>query len=251
MNFPQEIVESNSRSLGEIGFFVMTLLAIGLMLSMIFTVFQILEKKISIIIKTLITIPSLVAVLSHSIRLLSLDNLRVLEKTEIINEYSTDAIFYLTLASLIYMVVKSLRRKDKKLTLSFALLYLSRYPLVISVIFMDKWLKLIMLLIFISFFNLIPYLWLRFFAGSMITGKLPGKIDRENLSAIFRKYKISKREEEIIFLILQGKNNREICDELYISVHTVKNHIYSIFQKLDIKNRYQLINLLSEKTGVS
>ena len=56
-------------------------------------------------------------------------------------------------------------------------------------------------------------------------------------------YHISAREKEIIRLVLKGKSNHEIEDALFISMGTVKNHIYSIFQKLDVKNRGQLIAL--------
>ncbi len=56
-------------------------------------------------------------------------------------------------------------------------------------------------------------------------------------------YHISTREKEIIKLVLKGKSNREIEDALFISMGTVKNHIYSVFQKLGIKNRGQLITL--------
>ncbi len=56
-------------------------------------------------------------------------------------------------------------------------------------------------------------------------------------------YHISAREKEIIRLVLRGKSNREIEDALFISMGTVKNHVYSIFQKLGIKNRSQLITL--------
>ena len=62
---------------------------------------------------------------------------------------------------------------------------------------------------------------------------------------LFSKYNISEREQEIILLILKGKSNKEIEDELFISLKTVKNHIYNIYQKLKVNNRFQLINLLN------
>jgi DNA-binding CsgD family transcriptional regulator len=55
------------------------------------------------------------------------------------------------------------------------------------------------------------------------------------------KFGISPREREIIQLLLKGKSNKEIEDALFISIGTVKNHVYSIFQKLDVKNRSQLL----------
>ena len=59
----------------------------------------------------------------------------------------------------------------------------------------------------------------------------------------FNKYRISEREKEIVHLLIKGKSNKEIEDELFISMGTVKNHIYNIFQKLGVKNRAQLITL--------
>ena len=41
-------------------------------------------------------------------------------------------------------------------------------------------------------------------------------------------------------------SNREIANTLFIAPHTVKNHIYSLYQKLNVKNRYQLVNLFLE-----
>ncbi|MCK4889585.1 MAG: helix-turn-helix transcriptional regulator, partial [Candidatus Aminicenantes bacterium] len=58
-----------------------------------------------------------------------------------------------------------------------------------------------------------------------------------------QKKKISSREKEIIFLVIKGISNKEIEDKLFISPHTVKNHIYNIFQKLNISSRGQLTEL--------
>jgi ATP/maltotriose-dependent transcriptional regulator MalT len=52
---------------------------------------------------------------------------------------------------------------------------------------------------------------------------------------------ISQREKEIVLLLLKGKSNKEIEDTLFIAMGTVKNHIYSIYQKIGVKNRAQLI----------
>ena len=64
-----------------------------------------------------------------------------------------------------------------------------------------------------------------------------------SLGKIYKKYKISKREQEVILLICEGKTNKEIEDELFISLQTVKDHIYRIYQKTGVKNRVQLTNL--------
>ena len=68
-----------------------------------------------------------------------------------------------------------------------------------------------------------------------------------DLSQICSECNISKREKEIIELVIQGKTNEEIADELFISIKTVKYHLYNVFQKMGVKNRLQLINSIRSK----
>jgi DNA-binding NarL/FixJ family response regulator len=53
------------------------------------------------------------------------------------------------------------------------------------------------------------------------------------------KPRLSEREVEILTLIASGASNREIGDRLYLSEKTIKNHITSIFQKLQTTDRTQ------------
>jgi DNA-binding NarL/FixJ family response regulator len=52
---------------------------------------------------------------------------------------------------------------------------------------------------------------------------------------------ITKREKEILDLICKGHLNEEIADRLCISIHTVKNHISNLYDKLDVPNRLQAV----------
>ena len=45
------------------------------------------------------------------------------------------------------------------------------------------------------------------------------------------------REMDVISLLLKGRNNQEIANELFLSVGTVKNYITQIYIKLDVKDR--------------
>ncbi len=56
------------------------------------------------------------------------------------------------------------------------------------------------------------------------------------------KNNLSAREKEVLEAVLLGKNNKEIADELYISIYTVKRHMSHIFQKTDTKSRYELMS---------
>ncbi|MFZ5863707.1 MAG: helix-turn-helix transcriptional regulator [Nitrospirota bacterium] len=50
----------------------------------------------------------------------------------------------------------------------------------------------------------------------------------------------SKREGEVMALILDGMSNRDIADRLCISERTVKSHVNRLLQKFRVKNRVQL-----------
>ncbi len=52
---------------------------------------------------------------------------------------------------------------------------------------------------------------------------------------------LSKQEIIIKELIIEGKANKEIADELFISLSTVKTHISNIYTKLNISSRNELI----------
>ena len=54
---------------------------------------------------------------------------------------------------------------------------------------------------------------------------------------------LSKQEDRIKQLILIDKSNKEIADELFISLSTVKTHINSLYKKLDISSREELKNM--------
>ncbi|MBN1623836.1 MAG: hypothetical protein JXN10_04485 [Clostridia bacterium] len=63
-----------------------------------------------------------------------------------------------------------------------------------------------------------------------------------NADRFYSQFNISEREKEIIEALAQGKTNKEIASELFISINTVKTHIKNIYRKLDIKNRVQLLH---------
>src|SRR5512143_3735222 len=65
--------------------------------------------------------------------------------------------------------------------------------------------------------------------------------DGDAFSLCLEKYGITSREGEIVRLLIEGRTNEEIAARLFISNHTVKNHVHNVYQKLSIGNRVQLI----------
>ena len=70
---------------------------------------------------------------------------------------------------------------------------------------------------------------------------LPPVVPEGRLAAFCESHGLTAREQELLRLLLAGKSNQEISDELYITIGTVKAHIHSIFGKLDIARRGQLL----------
>lgn len=64
---------------------------------------------------------------------------------------------------------------------------------------------------------------------------------------IFDKYNISIREKDVLRLLLIGKSYKDISDELFISLSTVKTHINNIYKKTKVSNRYELLELSKKK----
>jgi DNA-binding CsgD family transcriptional regulator len=54
---------------------------------------------------------------------------------------------------------------------------------------------------------------------------------------------VTRREKEVIALILAGETNGSIAERLFISESTVKKHVNNIFRKLEIASRWELIRL--------
>lgn len=50
---------------------------------------------------------------------------------------------------------------------------------------------------------------------------------------------LTEREYEVLKLVIMGKSNTEIADDLMISVHTAKAHVCSILSKMSVDDRVQ------------
>jgi DNA-binding NarL/FixJ family response regulator len=76
-------------------------------------------------------------------------------------------------------------------------------------------------------------LWL---SRKMLSDCIRMPLEEHDPSALSLK-KLSNREKEILKSVASGDSNQEIANQLCISVHTVKTHLYKIYRKIDVPNR--------------
>ena len=116
----------------------------------------------------------------------------------------------------------------------------------IGISFFNQWtLGLAIVLLFAS--QMLPLLYLRASSDEIWLPIRAKKSDKEFISLVCRNYKVTKREQEIITQICEGKTNKEISEALFISLQTVKDHTHRIYTKVGIKNRMQLVKLISSQ----
>lgn len=64
-------------------------------------------------------------------------------------------------------------------------------------------------------------------------------------TSIFDQVELTPREVEVLELLGQNLSNQDIAAQLYVEVGTVKNHVHSILQKLDVTSRHEAAKYLA------
>lgn len=54
--------------------------------------------------------------------------------------------------------------------------------------------------------------------------------------------RLTPKEDLVAHKILKGKSNRQIAEEMGVSINTIKTHVANILKKEQVKNRIQLIS---------
>jgi DNA-binding NarL/FixJ family response regulator len=72
-----------------------------------------------------------------------------------------------------------------------------------------------------------------------LAAELIKEFNRPRGPRIKKENELTQREYEVIALIADGLNNKDIAERLYISEKTVKNHVSNIFRKINVSDRTQ------------
>ena len=126
--------------------------------------------------------------------------------------------------------------------LAINIVSLSLIPLSIFALFVD-WIADFSYPIYVLAFSIviIVYNYIRFGLDKEKAESKP-ELNYESLS----RFKISEREFTVVQLICEGYTNKEIAQELSISVNTVNNHVANIFSKMGVRSRIDLLKALKE-----
>lgn len=65
-----------------------------------------------------------------------------------------------------------------------------------------------------------------------------------NMKKAKSRYGLSDREVEVVTLVAEGLANKEIAAKLFVSEHTVKDHLKNIMRKMNAASRSEIIHLL-------
>lgn len=117
------------------------------------------------------------------------------------------------------------------LALALLLLELMEYYFVVKIIPLPFYVLIIALL----FTGLGIWLGKKLTTPAATTGKVQGSFVRNEKA--MDSLGISDRELEVLEQLAKGQSNQEIADELFISVNTVKTHLSSLYQKLQVSRR--------------
>lgn len=123
-------------------------------------------------------------------------------------------------------------KKNMVWAAAFGLMY-SRIMEGLMVLFEDKLISHYIISIIVISFSLSLVIILYFFLYFQ-NNKMS---ENDAVKNIAIKYKLGSQEEKVLNLLIQGKSNQEIADELFVSVNTIRNHIANIYKKTGMKKK--------------
>lgn len=177
------------------------------------------------------------------------DNYASLTQKVIVVFYSIELIISgYVFTILIFYSVKATNKHEKVFIFRFATIFISLIVLRSVSMHFSGFHIVIGLYFMLLFFagNLGLILLSKVYLTKYGTNYLQKSFSKEDL---IEKYRISKREKQIILEICKGKTNQQIADELFITLQTVKDHTHNIYKKVNVKNRVQLSQLFSKTFG--
>ncbi|MBU1101167.1 MAG: LuxR C-terminal-related transcriptional regulator [Bacteroidetes bacterium] len=96
------------------------------------------------------------------------------------------------------------------------------------------------------FYATVNVLWLYFVSRYLHLPEIKLISEDDEFDNYFAIYKITKREMEVVRLLLRGMSYEQIAGQLFITLETVKTHVNNIYKKSDVNSKIDLSNLVQK-----
>ena len=253
LNISSKLLPAYPPLIQDIGYIFSCFIEVGMIFYMIKIVYSFKKKKLTNLYKLIFFSSTAFLIISYIARMI-LDYQNItMPWLEFTYNYITDDLILVEIIYLVnlYIYARKLSDKDeKKIITAFAFLYLGRYSFLLILLPISKIILLFFFLFPLIFANIAPIIWIKYYFLKYVRKLDETEIASNIVDNICKTHSISSREQQILKLLLEGKSNREIENTLFISYHTVKNHVYNLYQKMGIKNRFELVNLISKQNKI-
>ena len=138
-------------------------------------------------------------------------------------------------------------RDKRRIWLAFSGLLFGAFAarsLLASLVLVDARLGALALLAYFAS-NLPSLLYLRANADRLFAPVKAEQATPAGVEHVLDRYGVTRRERQIVEKICLGKTNKQIAEELFISVQTVKDHTHRIYGKIGVGSRMQLVQVMN------
>lgn len=96
------------------------------------------------------------------------------------------------------------------------------------------------------FYAIVNFAWLHFVSRYLHLPEIKLISEENNYENFYAIYKITKREKDIVRLLLSGLSYEDIAKQLFITLETVKSHVNNIYRKSGVSSKIELSNLVQK-----
>jgi DNA-binding CsgD family transcriptional regulator len=159
----------------------------------------------------------------------------------------TELVYFCAFLGLVWRFRGAAEPGKRRVLVTFAVLLAGAYAarsLLAGLVLVDVRLGAVALLA-VHASNLPPLLYLRANADRVFSPVKAEQATHVGVQHALERYGVTKRERQIVEKICLGKTNKQIAEELFISLQTVKDHTHRIYSKIGINSRLQLVQLMN------
>ena len=166
---------------------------------------------------------------------------------EVIAMIGIELVYFAAFLVLVWHFGVAAEGAKRRVLLNFAALLCGAFvtrSLIAALVLVDLRLGAVALLAFHGS-NLPALLYLRANADRVFVPVKAETATKVGMQHVFEQYGVTKREQQVVQKICLGKTNKQIAEELFISLQTVKDHTHRIYSKFGVGSRMQLVQMMN------